>query len=132
MSSAEIVQSFYDAFRRGDVPAALSLVDPDVLWHEAESSPYDSGPGWTGVDAVVTNLFEKMGDDWTEFSVQPSSIHEAGSVVTMRGRYVAKHRHTGKDLDCQVCHVWTVENGKLKKFEQYTDTAQLRRVMGVD
>ena len=132
MSSAEIVRSFYDAFASGDAPKALNLVHPDVSWHEAESSPYDSGPGWVGVDAVVANLFEKMGDDWTEFLVQPASIHEAGSVVTMQGRYVAKHRLTGKDLDCQVCHVWTIKDGKLKKFEQYTDTAQLRQVMGVD
>jgi len=131
MSSAEIVTSLYDAFGRGDIPAVLGLLAPDVRWHEAEGNPYQpSGKGWVGPDAVVSNLFEKMGDDWTEFTVRPSLFHDSGSVVTVEGRYIATHRGTGKAFDSQVCHVWTVEDGKITKFQQYVDTAQMQDVMG--
>ena len=78
----------------------------------------------------MSNLFEKMGDDWAEFAVRPSLFHDAGSVVTVEARYVAEHRGTGKALDCQVCHVWTLEEGKITKFQQYVDTAQMQDVMG--
>jgi ketosteroid isomerase-like protein len=37
---------------------------------------------------------------------------------------------TGKSMNPQVCHVWSVSNGKLTKFQQYVDTAQLQDVMG--
>lgn len=131
MSNTEIVASLYDAFGRGDIAAVLGLLDPEVRWHEAEGNPYKpNGEAWVGPDAVVSNLFEKMGEDWTEFAVHPSLFHEAGSVVTVEGRYVAEHRGTGKALDCQVCHVWTVEDGKITKFQQYVDTAQMQDVMG--
>lgn len=131
MSSAELVASLYEAFGRGDLPAVLGLLDAEVQWHEAEGSPYQpTGEGWVGPDAVVRNLFEKMGADWAQFTVHPSLYHDAGAVVTVEGRYVAEHRRTRKTLNCQVCHVWTVEGGKITKFQQYVDTAQLQHVMG--
>jgi hypothetical protein len=132
MSSREIVASLYDAFGRGDLPAVLGLLDPQVRWHEAEGSPYQpKGDGWIGPDAVVANLFAKMGEDWTEFTVHPELFHEAGDVVTVEGRYTATHKGTGKGLDCQICHVWTVGEGKITRFQQYVDTAQMQQVMGV-
>jgi uncharacterized protein len=39
----DTVRRFYDALRRGDVPAVLSLLDAQVEWTEAERFPYYSG-----------------------------------------------------------------------------------------
>jgi hypothetical protein len=111
--------------------AVLGLLHPEVSWCEAESSTYDSGSGWIGTDAVVENLFAKMGEDWIEFTVHPGLLHETGSVATVEGRYSAKHNGPGKEMDCQVCHVWTVEDGNITKFQQYVDTAKMQDVMGV-
>ena len=62
MSSADLIAGLYEAFGRGDVPAVLSMLDLEVRWHEAEGSPYQpTGEGWVGPDAVVNNLFAKMG-----------------------------------------------------------------------
>ena len=36
---------------------------------------------------------------------------------------------TGKSIDAQVSHVLTFRNGKLAKFQQYVDTAQLQAVI---
>jgi len=35
----DTVRRFYDALGRGDVPAVLSLLDPQVEWTEAERFP---------------------------------------------------------------------------------------------
>ena len=64
--------------------------------------------GGSGPDAVMENLFAKMGDDWETFTVHPKQFHDSGSAVTVEGRYSAKHKVSGKEMDCQVCHVWTV------------------------
>ena len=48
MSSTDVVRSMYEAFASGDMPTVLGLLDPEVLWCEAEGSPYDSGDGWIG------------------------------------------------------------------------------------
>lgn len=128
MSTAEVVESLYEAFARGDIPTVLGLLDPEVQWREA--NPYQpSGEAWVGPDAIVRNLFEKLGEDWAEFTIQPSSFHDAGDVVTVEGRFVGRHGRTGKSLDCQICHL-TVENGRITKFQQNLDTGQLQDVAG--
>jgi ketosteroid isomerase-like protein len=40
------------------------------------------------------------------------------------------YKSTGKQIDAQVCHIWTVKDGKVTKFQQFVDTAQLQDVMG--
>jgi hypothetical protein len=37
---------------------------------------------------------------------------------------------TGRPLDAQFVHRWSLENGKVVAFQQYTDTAQWNRVYG--
>lgn len=131
MSGKETIAALYDAFARGDIEAVLGGMDSDVHWYEAEGNPYmPSGEPWVGPDEILNNLFVRLGDDWDEFQVHPRASHDAGDVVVVEARYVGRHAETQKSLDCQVCHVWTLKNGKVAKFQQYVDTAQLQDVMG--
>ena len=131
MSGVKIVSDLYEAFGRGDVPAVLAGMDPDIHWHEAEGNPYmPSGEPWVGPDAILENLFMKLGEDWDGFAVHPNSFYDAGDVVVVEARYSGTHNETGKELDAQVCHVWTLKDGKVTKFQQYVDTAHLSEVMG--
>jgi ketosteroid isomerase-like protein len=131
MSTVKIVSDAYEAFGRGDVPAVLGAMDPGIHWHEAEGNPYmPSGEAMVGPDTVLNELFMKLGEDWDGFTVHPGSFHDAGDVVVMEGRYTGTSKRTGKSLDAQVCHIWTIKDGKLAKFQQYVDTAQLQDVMG--
>jgi hypothetical protein len=60
----------------------------------------------------------------------PKEFHDAGNTVVVEARYSGTHSGTGKNLDCQVCHVWGVRDGKLSSLQQFVDTAQLQDVMG--
>ncbi len=80
---------------------------------------------------MMNNLFSKLGGDWATFTVKPKHFHDVGNVVAVEGRYVGEHAGSGKSLDCQFCHVWTFESGKVTKFQQYCDTAQIQETMGV-
>jgi len=132
MSNVEIVKSAYEALARGDVPNLLAVMDPKIEWYEAEGNPYmPSGKPWIGSDAVLNNLFVHLGTDWGGFAVHPAAYHDAGDTVVVEARYSGTHKVTGKRMNAQVCHVWTVRLGKLAKFQQYVDTAQLQDVMGV-
>jgi len=133
MSSVRIVSDLYEAFGRGDMPAVLGAMDPGIRWYEAEGNPYmPSGEPLIGPDSILNNLFIKLGEDWEGFTVHPKSLHDAGDVVVAEARYSGKHNGTGKPLDAQVCHIWTLKDGKITKFQQYVDTAKLRDVMGAD
>jgi len=131
MNGVEIISGLYEAFGRGDVPAVLGGMDPGIRWHEAEGNPYmPSGEAWVGPDAILNNLFMRLGEDWDGFAVHPSSFHDAGDVVVVEARYSGRHNGTGQELDAQVCHVWTLKDGKVARFQQYVDTAKLQDVMG--
>jgi uncharacterized protein len=107
-------------------------MDPDIEWSEAEGNPYQlSGKAWKGPDAIVQNLFMKIGADFDgTFAIHPQDFHDAGDTVVVEGRYTGTFKATGKSLDAQVCHVFKFRDGKLTSFQQFVDTAQMQDVMG--
>ena len=131
MSNVKLVSELYEAFGRGDVPAVLAGMDPEVRWYEAEGNPYmPSGAPFVGPDAILENLFMRLGEDWDGFAVHPASYHDAGDTVVVEARYSGTNHGTGKVLDAQVCHIWTLKDGMVTKFQQYVDTSKLQKVMG--
>jgi uncharacterized protein len=131
VSNVQLVRDWYAALAGGDVPAALGVMDPNIEWREAEGHPYQpTGEPWYGPDAVVQNLLVKLATEWDGFAVDAREFHDAGPVVVVEGRYTGTYKGTGKSLDCQVCHVWKVRDGKLASFQQFVDTAQLNEVTG--
>jgi ketosteroid isomerase-like protein len=131
VSNVEVIRGLYGAFGRGDVPAVLGAMDPNIEWREAEGNPYEpSGKAWVGPDAIMQNLFMKLATDWGSFTVHPKEFHDAGDTVVVEGRYTGTHNATGKSLDGQFCHVFGVRGGKITSFQQFVDTAQLQDVMG--
>jgi hypothetical protein len=131
MADTEKLRSVYTAFGEGDIAAVLGAMDPQIEWREAEGNPYQpDGSAWVGPDAVVQNLFTRLGDEWDGFAVHPKSFHDAGDTVIVEGRYTGAYKDTGKSIDAQFCHVWKMPDDKLTSFQQFTDTGQFQAAMG--
>ncbi len=132
MSNVEVIRDLYDAFGQGDIPTVLGGMDPNIKWREAEGNPYQpSGEPWRGPDAILNNLFVKLGAEWDgTFAVHPKDFHDAGDTVVVEARYIGTYTATGKQLDAQVCHVWKLRDGKVTSFQQFVDTGQMQSVMG--
>jgi uncharacterized protein len=43
--------------------------------------------------------------------------------VTVTGTYRGTQRATGRTLEAEFCHLWTVADGLITGFRQFTDTA---------
>ena len=132
MSNVDVMRGLYDAFSQGDIPTVLGGMDPNIEWREAEGNPYQpSGDPWRGPDAILNNLFVKLGAEWDgTFAVHPKDFHDAGDTVVVEARYTGTYKATGKELDVQVCHVWKLHEGKVISFQQFVDTGQMQAVMG--
>ena len=131
MANVDVVKAVYESFGKGDIEAVMGAMDPNIAWREAEGNPYKmDGQPWVGPQAILENLFMKLGSEWEGFTVTPKSFMEAGDRVIVEARYTGKYLSTGKSLNAQVCHIWDVAGGKLTAFQQYTDTAQLQDVTG--
>ena len=125
-SNYDIVKGIYDNFAKGDIPAFLAVLDPKVEWNEAENFIYADGSPYIGPDAFTKGVLERLGADWEYWKISELQLTDmSNNMVLATGRYQAKHKNTGKEINAQVAHVWTLKNGKVVIFQQYTDTKQV-------
>jgi len=119
-----VVEGLYRAFGAGDGATIAGLLAPDLVWIEAENGPYADRNPYNGPAAVFEGLFARLGAEYEGFAVNPVTFVSSGDRVVALGRYTGTNRATGEALDAQFAHVFTVSNGKVTRFQQYTDTAQ--------
>ena len=125
-----LIKGIYDAFGRGDVPAVLGSMSPNIVWNEAENFPYADRNPYVGPDAIVQGVFMRLGTEWDGFTVVPEEILDAGDTVVALGRYLGSYKATGKQQRTQMVHVWRVKDGNAVQFQQYADTLQVAQVTG--
>ena len=125
-----LVRGIYDSFAAGDVPAVLGAMSPDTVWNEAENFPLADRNPYVGPDAILQGVFMRLGESWDGFGVEVDELLDAGDTVVALGHYVGSHKGTGKAVRAQLAHVWRLEDGKAKSFQQYTDTLQFARATG--
>jgi ketosteroid isomerase-like protein len=128
-SAAELVRSFYAAFARGDVGGVLGGLADDVVWNEAENFPYADGNPYHGPAAVGAGIFGRIVAEWDGFVVAVEEVLDAGERIVVLGRYGGVYKRTGRAVDAQFAHVWTVRGGKAATFQQYADTLQFARAI---
>ena len=128
--NVDLVRGLYGAFAKGDVPTVLSSFDPEIEWNEAENFIYADRNPYIGPSAVLEGVFMRLGTEWENYSVAPEQFLDAGERVVVLGRYSGTYRSTGNGVRAQFAHVWTVRDGKIAQFQQYTDTAQFMRAVG--
>ena len=126
-TSLSVVQSIYAAFARGDMPAFLSTLAPDVRWTEAEGFPY--GGTYTGPNAILEGVFMRLGTEWDGFAATPQRFVADGDTVIVLGEYSGTYRATGKRFVAPFVHVWELAGGKVASFRQHTDTAVVQAAM---
>jgi ketosteroid isomerase-like protein len=125
-----LVRSIYEAFGRGDIPAVLAAMSADMIWNEAENFPYADGNPYVGHDAIVGGVFARLGGEWDGFAAVPEEFIDAADTVVVLGRYRGAYKATGKSIDAQMAHVWRIAGGKVVRFDQRTDTYQVRSAVG--
>ncbi|MGI8883734.1 MAG: nuclear transport factor 2 family protein [Pyrinomonadaceae bacterium] len=127
MDNKQIIENGYKCFEAGDIPGLLGTFDENIEWTEAEGFPY--GGTYTGANAIVENVFMKLGGEWEGFSAVPDEILDAGDNIVALGHYSGKYNATGKSMKVPFAHIWTLSNGKIIKFVQYTDTLKVSEAL---
>lgn len=127
--NVQLVRAMYDSFSRGDAPAVLGAMDPEIEWNKAENFPYADGNPYVGPTAVAEGVFARLVGEWKYWNLDIQKLLDAGSTVIARGLYDAKNKRTGKTIRAQFAHVWTLRDGKAVRFQQYADTAQVQAAM---
>lgn len=127
MSNLNSVRSVYDAFAKGDIPAVLGFLSPDIEWTEAEGFPY--GGTYNGPNAVLEGVFMRLGGEWDGFRVVPDEFIDAADTIVVLGKYSGTYKATGKSFKANFAHVWKIQAGKAVRFVQYVDTLIVHRAL---
>lgn len=119
--NVELVRSSYERFNAGDLEGALSMMDDDIEWHQAQGLPH--GGDYYGMPAVRAAIFDPLDEQWwDEFLAMPTEIIGCGEHVVVLGRYTARAKRTGKPLDVPYAHIWRFRDGRAIRFHQFVDT----------
>ena len=129
--SVEVVKGIYEAFGRGDVAAVLGVFDAAIDWREADHFLYADGNPYIGLQAVAQGVFQRVVTDVDGFNLAVENVIDGGDTVVSQGRYRGTMKKTGTPVDAQFAHVWHVRDGKVVRFQQYTDTRQWAQAAGV-
>jgi len=114
-SVATLVADFYKAFAEGDVDRLRQLSSNDIVW-EAQSSLPVSGT-FVGIDAVITNVFEKIKFYAPGFTIEPVETYQANNVVFV----VISVGLEGVE-DTRGMHVFFFEDRKIVRYMGFLDT----------
>lgn len=131
VSNIALIRSLYDAFERGDIAAALAVMDDGIVWHEAENFPYADGNPYVGPQAVLEGVFARLATEWDGFAAEMPTLLDAGDHVIAIGRYRGIWPATGNAMNPQVAHVWRIADGRAVTFQQHIDTLAVARAMGL-
>jgi uncharacterized protein len=128
-----LVQEAYDGFAKGDPGPLLNILGDNVEWYEAEHVTYWPGGAFKGPQAVLEGVIGRIPQDFENFVIDIRRILGCGDTVVVEARYRATSvKASGKPLDAQVAHVWDFKDGKVIRWQQYTDTWQFAQLTGVE
>jgi len=121
-TNTEVVQQGYEAFGRGDIPALLDLLTDDVEWTLQGPSviPFaGTRHGREGVEEFFSVLDETL--EFEQF--EPREFVAQGDSVVVLGYERSLAKATGRWLEQEWAHVYTLRDGKIATGRFFEDTA---------
>ncbi len=84
-----------------------------------------------GVDEIE-KLFGSWLDAYPDVQVHPLEAHGNGDVVFVWVRFVGTSAESGIPLTMEIAHVITLEEGKIRRLEEYFDRAEALKAVGLE
>jgi ketosteroid isomerase-like protein len=122
--NTKVVQAAYAAFGRGDIPTLLGYMTDDIQWQPvlgtARHVPF---AGERRGKASVAEFFKIVGESEDFEQFEPREFVAQGNTVVALGHYRAVTKATGKRFDADFAMVFTLRDGKVASFREFTDSA---------
>lgn len=125
MTATATLAKLYDAFAAGDGNALDALIG-DTHWVEAAGGPY--GGTYHGLGDIAANVFQPIGRDVQEFTAIPDEILSVGDDRAIALGFYRGTTSAGP-LETRFAHLATVSDGRITRFEQFTDTHEWRNAV---
>jgi ketosteroid isomerase-like protein len=135
-SLTEIVQEMYGSFGRGDLPAILARLHPEVKWG-VNAEPADPGVGSTPLfrpfsgPTGVSDFFALLERELEFHAFEPVGFTANHAEVVARLFIDTTVRATRRRVRVESLHHFTFDSaGKLVRFREFTDTLAIAAAWG--
>ena len=126
----EVIRRAWRASGQKDLAAFERDLDPDIV-----TIPFGAameGTSYRGVDAVVGWLRDEIWANWEHFDTVPEEFTRVGERILVTGRWHARGKGSGVELDIPATWVIEVRDGKITYWQTYTDRDQALRDIGLE
>jgi uncharacterized protein len=125
--NTRVVQDAYTAFERGDIPGILAALDDNVIWKPVMGAgAHVPTAGERRGKIAVGEFFKILGVTVDFERFEPAEFIAQGDKVVVLGHYAAK-TPAGKRFVSDWVMVFTLRNGKVVSFQEFTDSAAIDR-----
>ena len=117
----------YAAFNRGDIDAAVALLDPQIEWSEPPEFP--GGRAYHGREQVKQYLTQSRAN-WAEGSSEPVQFIPSGNriVVFVHARFRLKNSNDWQVVD--LADVYTIRDSKIVAMRAFADRQEALKWAG--
>jgi len=118
----KLAQQAYTSFQSGDIQALLALMSEDIKWELPEIEGISFAGKRSGRNEVA-EFFSSIADQQEVLEFSPQTFIAQGDKVAVQGNYRWRVKATGRDYAADWVHVFTIRDGRIIRFQEYTDTA---------
>jgi uncharacterized protein len=121
----DLVKKLYGAFGKGDIDTIIDHLAGHLVWRFDAPSVIPYAGEHDTPDKVREGFFGTLASTQKDYALRTDEFIAQDDKVIMVGGYGATVTATGKRFDLPLVHVWTIQNGKVKRFVNFTDTAKV-------
>jgi ketosteroid isomerase-like protein len=126
--NVEVVQRFYRAWARGEFPAPIELMDPEIEYVNPTGAVE---PGTRRGLAAFSRAVEKVFEGWETWHMEPEQFRAAGDQVAVVVRYRARGRGSGVEVEGRESALWTLRDGKVVRYAWFHEPADALEAAGL-
>lgn len=123
----DAVKDIYAGFAAGDLDVILGKMDDDVVWEHPGSRSEIPFAGRFEGKAGVLRFFEIAMQSIDVLDQQVNGYLVNANVVAALGHERMRVKASGREYQSNWVHLYTFVAGKIVRFEEFIDTAELRR-----
>jgi uncharacterized protein len=127
--NTEIMRKAYDAFNSGDMDTVLEAWSDDIRWEGTNDERIPGAGTHEGKDAAAAAL-GKITESFDGFQAPADEFIEQGDTLVVLGHSEGTAKETGNSFKVPYVHVWRMEDGKAKRVQLLTDTAEVVKALG--
>jgi 2-(1,2-epoxy-1,2-dihydrophenyl)acetyl-CoA isomerase len=129
-NAADLARAFYAALAAGDRPQLDALLHPEFTGRTAAGMPFGIGGHHDGPTAMRRNAWGAIARHFDARAEPERFLDLADGGLLVTGRYRGRGKQGGATLDADFAHLITIDRGRIRTLEQYTDTARWREAAG--